>query len=1295
MTKILVLLFYALFLILPLQSNNSNYYYFKQISIKEGLPSPITSIYEAHDGLVWIGTHYGLFRFDGEKLKRYSLPGSNSESVFIYKVRGNKQGSIWVFTQEGVNRYNPQKDAFELFIDRDKKIKAHTIFFEKNRIIFPLTDTLLVYKEPDKFDYIPLTPQSGVIISKLVEYNNQFYLALLAKQGKIVLIDKLNGKIAESPFNDQFNISDIYRDSQSQIWVVKYGKGANCYTIDGRLINTFNTQNSGLNNDLILSIEERNSQIWLATDGGGINIISPENREVTVISNEKDLKFPANSVTFLQNGENNMWVGMVREGVLGMKENFITTYSKVPKNNRSGLSEKCSTSLLEDKGGIIWISTDGEGVNRFDPQTEMFTHYPETFGDKIVSICEFSDSELLMSNYNKGFYLFNKKTGKKREFIVPDKEIKEQITRGGTINLYVNHKKEIEFHGASIYSYSPTENKIKKISLPDRSYRGQWYFIGEYKSKSYFHNSFNIFFYDRETNTYQSVSIEEERHILSAYIDKTGRLWVASRNGLKSIDTETLESNDIKLPDDDDIATSLIMDREGILWIGTQKVLYAYFPDEERFIIFSETDGVLPNHFLPKPVLVTRDDNVYMGGTMGLVRINKSLNPHYTINEPKLSLLEIQLNGVNTIPNYQSIIPLLKVPANFTSLTIRSKLDNADIFSKRIYQCRIEGLNDDFIQSSRPYLTIQTLPPGKYTITARCTQADGLWSPLFTLLNIEVLPPWWQHPLFIVSMVIVILAFIAYVFYRREKQMQHILKEKEREIYKEKVQVLININHELRTPLTLLYSPLKQLMHNQQIPNEIRKRLQKTFKQARQMRNIVNMILNLRKAEVGQNTIHLIPRQFNSWLQTIIDDFKSEFEIRDITLLFDADPQIGTVSFDVDQCEIIISNLLMNTYKFSSPGSTVIVSTQLVEEGRFICIKVQDEGIGICEEDIENLFTRYHQGRHTIQGTGIGLSYVKQLVEMHGGKVGAMNNDEKGASFFFTLPYQQKETDITLPSKSYLNEVWSVSEILSEDVVSDNSNFHSVLIVEDDPDLLDYLSENLQSIFEVVYKARDGMEALPIVTSQYPQLVISDIIMPRMNGLQLCHKIKQNPEINYIPVILLTSQAEDSTTGLGYKAGADAYIPKPFDINLLMFQIRNILNRGRIIRKHYNDISQNRNTINPNIENPKDNHFIALLNKVISENLNNPALDVNMVARLMHMGRASLYNKMKLALGIGVNEYINKQRISHAVELLINTEMSINEISEQTGFLHQRNFSTTFKNTMGDSPSSYRMKNKV
>lgn len=1276
---------------------HGSYYYFKQISLAQGLPSSVTTIYDDEDGFLWIGTIYGIYRFDGTKLKKFPFSHEWETSPYIHRVEGDNEGHIWVFTsQSGVSLYNREQDELEPFPAGGNRFRAYTVLSDGEYILFPTPGELLRYdKQLRTCTRLPLvTPDKQTVILKIEVYNAHYYLAQTNKH-TLFLIDRHTGQTRPSPFKTEHPVWDYYRDSRNHYWFSHYGKGVSCFTPQGELLATYTPENSALNNTVILDMEERHGQIWLATDGGGINILNPETRQITILSNQQNSHFPANSVTCLNNGTNNMWIGMVREGVLGAKENFITTYSKSSPGDPSGMSEKCPLCLMEDTDGTVWIGTDGGGVNSFNPETEKFTHYPATREEKIVSLCAYSRDELLISNYLTGLHIFNKKTGTYRKFTIIDNDTDRRVVNSGDpINLFVNRQKEIELQGGIYCRYSKEKNQFVPLHMPREGYNGSWIYAGDYQSMPYFHNQSHIFRYNPASDRTELVYKGSDHYIIAACLDSTGTVWIANRDHLCTFDAATGETREISLPDDNDLVTSLVIDRQGTVWMGTPGTLYSYSPPEQRFVIFSESDGVLPNDFLPKPVLVTRDDNIYMGGAMGLVRVNKAFCKDYDPGTTlRLNLLDIELNGSNIAADRSGRLPDLEIASSFTSLIIHTKLDGTDLFRKRIYRYRIEGLNNHFTESSKSYLMIQTLPAGDYRIHAQCTMADGSWSQPFTLLSLTVLPPWWQRTWFVLLIALLAVSGAAYLLRLREIRLQRSLKEKERQIYKDKVQALININHELRTPLTLIYSPLKQLLNSKQMPYELRNKLQGVLKQTRQMKNIINMILNMRRMEVGQNTLHLTPTALNPWLENIVNDFKSEFGVRNISLLFKPDTLIGTVPFDVSQCEIIINNLLMNAYKFSHPDSTVTVSSQLEEDGRFIRIEIRDEGIGLGDEDPRKLFTRFQRGDHSIEGNGIGLSYARQLVEMHGGQIDAGNNEEGGATFFFTLPVEQETDRVECPAKPYLNEFLPVGKrTMQEERFSPAAKFHSVLIVEDDPDLCDFLAANLQCIFATTYVAHDGREAIPIIVSHLPQLIISDISLPRVSGLELCRKVKQNPELNFIPVILLAPDMDEMAAGDGYKTGADAYVVKPFDIDLLIIQVQTILNNRNIIRKRYLTAETTENVIT-GTDNYMEEQFVMQLNKVIMDHLSNTDLDVNRVAKLMRMSRASLYNKMKAIVGTGVNEYITQQRIRYAEQLLSTTDLGIHEISEKAGFSYPRNFSTVFKSLTGVSPSEYRKKN--
>jgi CheY-like chemotaxis protein len=373
----------------------------------------------------------------------------------------------------------------------------------------------------------------------------------------------------------------------------------------------------------------------------------------------------------------------------------------------------------------------------------------------------------------------------------------------------------------------------------------------------------------------------------------------------------------------------------------------------------------------------------------------------------------------------------------------------------------------------------------------------------------------------------------------------------------------------------------------------------------------------------------------------------------------------------------------MNALKFSDNESCITISTE--KKGDEVLISVSDEGIGLKHTNTEELFSRFYQGSHEKGGSGIGLSYSKMLVGKHGGTIGAINNSDQGATFFFTLPINH-ELVIKQESETVENEQ---PVLISDKSVALSSC--SILIVDDNDDFLSFLREVFTSRFAEVREASDGVEALAILKEFEPDIIVSDVMMPRMDGYELCRQIKSAIQISHIPVVLLTAKSDAESEEIGYKLGADFYIAKPFDPDFLELIISNLLTAREALKQRYIDGGERLQPEEATISSA-DEKFMSRFNSLIGDNLSDPDLNVDFIASELAMSRASLYNKMQSLLGIGVNDYINKYRIDEAAELLKDVEMSIGEISFETGFRNQRYFSTVFKKIKGVSPSEYRNK---
>jgi signal transduction histidine kinase/DNA-binding response OmpR family regulator len=712
---------------------------------------------------------------------------------------------------------------------------------------------------------------------------------------------------------------------------------------------------------------------------------------------------------------------------------------------------------------------------------------------------------------------------------------------------------------------------------------------------------------------------------------------------------------------------------------------------------------VVQNEYLEKPRLLSSSGDVYMGGVNGLLHINRHL-PDEPALLPTLQLADILVGGERV---YDRISNDHQLSVNEKSKPIIIKIitRDKDIFRKPMYRYTITGLNGQNIYSYLPEINLSSLPTGSYHIKAACSTRNGDWTADYDILTLTVLPPWYKSGWFILSCTLfifisVILTFIL-ILRNKETKLKWAMKEHEQQVYEEKVRFLINISHELRTPLTLIHAPLKQLMDKLTADNENYPLIQSICKQSERMKNILNTVLNVRKMEVGQSTLHIQSIQLDEWAEQLISDFKPEASVRGITLVYQPEPEIQTLCFDKEKCTTILTNLLINALKYTPDESTISISTRLSEDRTRVRISISDQGPGLKDVDTNNLFVRFYQGNNSRPGTGIGLSYSKILVEQHGGNIGAYDNKNfgsPGATFWFELPLNTEPGNITLHPQEYLNtllaptqETESIPEQQEENKTAPS---HTLLIVDDNKDLTDYLATALKDRFKTIWVAADGEEALRLCREKRPHIVVSDIQMPHMNGYELCKQIKEDLEISHIPVILLTARNDEESQLYGYKNGADAYITKPFEVSMLYAIVCSQLHNRERMRTRYTDIGP----LPPPEEgtfSSADEEFLNRLNQIITEHLDNEQLGIPFICNKIGISRASLYNKLKALTDMGANDYITKIRMERAIWLILHTELSVNDIADKTGFSTARYFSTVFKQHTGCSPTQYREKPPV
>ena len=1292
-------LIWILFFVLSTKAEQQDYY-FRQISLEQGLSqSRVQCIYRDHLGVIWIGTKWGLNSYDQSELKSYFHDREQPNSLpdnFIRFITEDRLGDLYVSTNKGIAIYNKAENQFQPLKYNGKPFNAWSYLQIGDNFLFGGEETLYQYNLTDKSITTIFPDIDGdklKCINRIFQWSPDMLITSSKKDG-LWMYDLIKKKMYRCPFVKEREINTIFVDSQNRLWVSFYGKGIACYSKEGKRLFSLSTKNSGLNNDIIFDFLEKDNQLWIATDGGGINILDFQTMKFSHLKHISDdeQSLPNNSIYRLYKDQmDNIWIGSIHGGLFAIKKVFIKTYKDVPLNNPNGISERTVVSIFEDKDTLLWIGTDGGGINSFDQKTNTFHHYPTTYGEKVTSITNFSENELLLSCFNKGVFTFNKRTAQMQPFpIINDSISKREFSSGDLVNLYAT-KDNIYILGAKVYIYNKHTRQTSILYAPQIDIQRQIAMQAIYSDDThlYLMGTNNLFKLNFKTNELSSlVNMKEGDDFTSACRDDKGNFWIGSNFGLLFYNKQTGKTEKIHTNLFNSVS-SLAYDKKGKVWIGAQNMFFAYIINEKRFVILDESDGVPSNELIFTPIPALRTPNLYMGGTMGLVRINTDII-FESNSSPILKLLEVKLNGKSTLKQVNN--NCISIPWNHSSFNIKVIADEKNSFRKHLFRYVITGKDKMVIESYLQTLELGTLASGEYTISVSCDTSNGEWSQPTEILTIIVSPPWWKSTWFIILCIFFAFLVAGMVFFslirKKENRLKREMREHEKKIYEEKIRFLINISHELRTPLTLIYASLKRILNKEVKQDELPEYLQGAFKQANQMKDIINIVLDTRKMEVGQEVLHISSHPLHKWIQEVAETFQTASKAKEIEITYDFDDSIQSIAYDDTKCKVVLSNLIMNALKYSPNQTRIVIKTIRTNES--IQIHVQDQGIGLDNVDIKKLFTRFYQGKHNEGGSGIGLSYAKMLIDLHGGRMGAFNNKDRGATFFYEIPANLQEQEVSCPQHSYLNELLSSPE---EEEKIESGAFslqgYSLLIVEDKQDLREFLKNALKDKFKKIYQAENGLVALEVIKQQQPDIIVSDVMMPQMNGYQLCKEIKENLNISHIPVILLTARADSESQMLGYKLGADAYLPKPFEMEMLLSVIQNQMRNREYIKSRYRG---NQFILSPQEAtfSNADEQFMIKLNEMIDQNLSQPDLDVKFLTAQMAMSRTSLYNKIKELTGMGANDYINRRRIDKAIILLTQSDMSITEISEQVGFTYQRYFSTLFKEMKGMTPSQFR-----
>lgn len=783
MYRTLIIILFLLAGVKLLSSEHCVNYSFTQLSIEQGLSqSTAQSILLDHKGTLWIGTKSGLNSYTQEGIKTYLHHSGDPHSLpsnYINHLTEDSLGNFWIATSKGLALYDDEQDQFNT-------VNFSIIYSSvggEGGMWFGSENAIHCYDYKSKeLKTIHIEKEEGKGINP-VDYRIQKMLYL--EDGKILIGTRKKGIYLYDCRIRQFTLlipssqnllTSLYVTADHHIYTAFYGDGFYCYDRTGKMLKHYTKENSGLKNNYVLDMAEYNGNIWLATDGSGINLFTPRTFQFSqlqhIVGDYSSL--PVNSITLLyKDMKDNLWAGSVRGGIFSIKETYIKTYKEAILNNTNGLSEQSVISLYEEKDGKVWIGTDGGGINLYDPSTDKFIHFPSTYGDKVVSIAEVSETELMVSLYTKGIFLFNKKTHKYRPFTIVDEETNKKECFYGYLPL-ANQVADGKIYiiSCGTYVYHTHDHTFSRMQT-DRDYD----FSNDALCLSYSNDRFSLlkcahqaFWVDQKNDSIRLLfELEKDELITSMSYDNNRMIWTSTNKGLGFFDLESQKYHRIRTRLFNGISY-LIADGKGRLWICAQNHLYSYIIKENRFILWNSSDGFPPNEILFAYQKQSNRDYIYLGGSEGLVKINTDI-PYTETQIPEIYLSEILFNGSPSLKKVKE--NTIKIPWNYNSLSVHFRIKNRDVFQKYLLQYTIEGRGKQSIETYDPVLNLSSLSAGNYSIWVSCNTKNGNRTPSKQLIHIIVTPPWYKTVWFIgvaAVLFIIMTASIGYIHYRRKER---------------------------------------------------------------------------------------------------------------------------------------------------------------------------------------------------------------------------------------------------------------------------------------------------------------------------------------------------------------------------------------------------------------------------------------------------------------------------------------------------------------------------------------------
>lgn len=1317
-------------------TSTASEYHFRNINTADGLShQQVEALVQDNDGNIWIGTRNGLCRYDGYTMQTYFHNDDDAYSLphsFIHALLVDSHRRLWICTQEGVCRYLPASDNFKCYTSPHGNLSS-IVETAQGKIICGGNELTIYDEQTDHFSTIPSLGY-GFIVNLAADRKGNLYVAtnktIYSYNADMSKIRYLAKGYYENFLSGYDCVVPMLFDHAGRLWMGINGNGATCIDIKTGSSKIYDT--AATTDGLVRVIrEDSHHRIWMGTEKG-IVIVNTDGTTNTLRHNFLSSNQLSDNAIYsiLFDRDDNAWIGSYFGGV-----DLLTSGSRrfslwKPKNDAESICGEVPRQMVETTPGSVWIATEDGGVSVMDMKSRTFSQFktiPQIGSNVHCLYYDRLSADLWIGTFRHGLFRYNLITRQTRSYGyaqgLPSVSI-FSIAAQRNGRLWVATTSGLRLYDSSTDTFRPIGNNVVDkyfaytlcIDKADNLWVGMsnkgLYLIDSHSTKAKLIG-------DNKTRGLK------DNYITTLFEDKNGRVWVGTNNnGLyyynRKIDTFVPFANTI-LPQKITIC-SINEDMQGRLWIGTGSGLYLYTRQSGQTLRLTTTDGLPTNQFNFQSSLITSDGTMLIGTVRGLV----GLHPADIVGNAKPLRVYMKRLVINSqVMNAStSDSPLTKTLDNEEEIHLSHSqartfsveygvIQPSNASSVR-YMVMFEGIDKSWrdVGTERTFHGYN-LSSGTYHLHVKANNGTSGWDNCpEKVLTIVVEPPFylsiWAY-LFYILLASVSLAIIFRMASERIKErnalrMANIEKEKMKEMDKERADFFTAVTHELKTPLSLIEAPLKCVMRSD-VTTQTKRNIETALRSASKMERIISELVTFNKMDADTSPFYVQKGNPMPFAANVAKQYCEMAKARQITFSYNGEDNGEEVWFAPNAVERILDNLISNAFKFTPDGGSVDVKCS-VEEGSdgkaaFLRLEVVDTGIGIASEEKDKIFRRYYQTKRGYNvnngGWGIGLSLVKMLAERHKGTVSMESELGKGSRFTVMLNVQTKafgeecrlpgdkksvKVDADSPTTP-LPDVFPDSD--HDRAESEDGDGGTILFVEDNVELTAFLVQYYSRAYTVITTS-DGAEALRLAHERDVQIVVADVMMPTMDGLTLCRRLKGDLLTSHIPIILLTAKDQNTDVVEGYRSGADGYLTKPFDPTVLELQIRNITRLYKMRqRKIANATSEDLTTI-PMSDSDKD--FIRRLGTFVDSKFTDSDFSIADITQELGVSRSMLYVKMKNLVGMSMGDYIRKKRLDMARKLLAEGH-NVSEVAYRSGFTDPNYFSKTFKKYVGITPSEY------